>query len=390
MSPAGMVSTGTCVTDPRPPRIRPRARRATPGRCRGSRGSRGGRDLAAGRGDLAQRLAVARHVGHHHEHVPPEVEARCSATVSATAGCSDPLDQRVVGGVEQQHQLAGRRRAPRGAPARPRRRRGSRPWPRTTTANGSPPHGGLRGDLGGQLEVRAGRRRRRSAASARARAWSARRSPRHRSAPGRRGSPAAAGLIGQPADRRGASCRRRRPAVERLAAAVAHPAEPRLPTGTRSGPPANETRVPSRREPVVPSSTCTTARSPSTSSTTPWRISPDGEADLGELVPARRPRTPSTHEQRTVDQLTDVEYSTGARGAHAQLPEPRPGRASAIAPDRGRRRRARPPRGPASTARSRAPRSLAAGRRAATSLRAAVVRRRARASTSAACFSGGQ
>ena len=47
------------------------------------------------------------------------------------------------------------------------------------------------------------------------------------------------------------------------------------PTGTRIGPPPNETRTLSRASPVVPSKTCTTASSPLASRTTPWRVSPE-------------------------------------------------------------------------------------------------------------------
>ena len=66
------------------------------------------RDLAPGRRDLPQRLGVAGHVGQHHQDVPAGPKARCSATVRAMPRGQHPLHDRVVGGVQQQHQLAGR------------------------------------------------------------------------------------------------------------------------------------------------------------------------------------------------------------------------------------------------------------------------------------------
>ena len=81
-------------------------------------------DLAAGRRDLAHRLAVAGHVGQHDEHVLAEVEGEVLGDGERDPRGEDPLDDRVVGGVEEQRQVAGGGARPRARRASPRRRRG--------------------------------------------------------------------------------------------------------------------------------------------------------------------------------------------------------------------------------------------------------------------------
>ena len=56
-----------------------------------------GRDLAADRGDLAQGLAVVRHVGHDDQHVHVALVGQVFRRGQRAPGRDDPLDGRVVG-----------------------------------------------------------------------------------------------------------------------------------------------------------------------------------------------------------------------------------------------------------------------------------------------------
>ena len=206
--------------------------------------------LAARGGHLAHRLGVAGHVGQHDQHVPAELEGQVLGDGERDPRGEDPLDHRVVGGVEQQHQLPGRgallqrRRAPRP------RRRGSGPCAAKTTLNGSSPAVGLRGDLGGQLAGAAARRRRRSAASAphqRGQRVDRRDAGEHRL--GRRLAvrrvQRAAGHRGD-AGRPGPAGRRRAARRGRCRPGPASPARP----GRAAAAPAKATRVRARHQPV--------------------------------------------------------------------------------------------------------------------------------------------
>ena len=68
----------------------------------------------------------------------------------------------------------------------------------------------------------------------------------------------------------------------------------RGPTGIRSGLPANSTVVPAGSMPAVPSSTCTTARSPSASSTRPCRGCPPPSSRMVANSSQPTPLTPRT------------------------------------------------------------------------------------------------
>ena len=111
------------------------------------------RDVAAGGGDLAQRLAVVGHVDEHHEHVEPEVEGKMLGDGQGETRREEPLDDGVRGGVDDEHELtrrlalletgAHRRRVGVGDTHRPEHD------PERRVADAC-----LRRDLDGQLEVR--------------------------------------------------------------------------------------------------------------------------------------------------------------------------------------------------------------------------------------------
>ena len=63
------------------------------------------RYLATRRCNLAYGVAVAGHVGHHDEHVASPLECQVLGNGQGQPGCEDPLDDRVVGGVQEEHQL---------------------------------------------------------------------------------------------------------------------------------------------------------------------------------------------------------------------------------------------------------------------------------------------
>ena len=141
------------------------------------------------------------------------------------AGGEDPLDHRVVGGVEQQHQFAG------GGPLLQRVADGG-------GVGVGQPHGGeddaerlaaggrLGGDLGRPAPGGAGRPRRTPAASGRAPAWSGASMAETPVSTGSAGGSRRVGLSGAPPTGARRRAEDRRAAVERLAAAVADPAQP--------------------------------------------------------------------------------------------------------------------------------------------------------------------
>ena len=243
MSPPGMVSTGTTVTDPAARESGRSARTATRGRCRGSRGRRGGRGSPARRGHLAQRLAVAGHVGHHDQHVPAQLEGQVLGDGQRDPRGEHPLDHRVVGRVEEQQRSSPAAERP----SRPSRTTAASAWVRPiaakTTENGSSPTCRLGGDLRGELQVRqAGDREDRQLL------------PAHqggqgvdggdaRSAPGRRAARGMGRVEGPPGPA-AVPVRGRRPAVEgaRRDRCTPVPASP-APTGMRRGAPLNRTQV---------------------------------------------------------------------------------------------------------------------------------------------------
>ena len=218
------------------------------------------RNLAARRRHLADRLRIAGHVRDDDQDVAAELERQMLGDRERDARRDDPLDKRIVGGVEQQRQVAclrallervahshrvgardadgcehdGERRLPRRGPAT----RSGRPAP--------------------DAEARRPRRR---AASGHGRASPARRSRRRRSGSASRGVSRAPGLIGLPATLVHASPRIGGPPSSGSPRPLQTRPSHASPTGIRSGLPANATRVPSRRSPSVPSKTCTTARS---------------------------------------------------------------------------------------------------------------------------------
>ena len=64
------------------------------------------RDLASCGGHLAQRLAVAGHVRHDDEHVAAKVEGQVLGDGERDARRQDALDDGIVGGVHEQHELS--------------------------------------------------------------------------------------------------------------------------------------------------------------------------------------------------------------------------------------------------------------------------------------------
>ena len=109
--------------------------------------------LASRRRDLAQRFGVAGHVGEHDEHVPVEFEREVFGDGQRDAWRQDPLDHRVVGGVEQQQQLAGRGALLEGG-ANGIRVGVGEPHRGEDDAERLVARGRLGGDLGGEFEVR--------------------------------------------------------------------------------------------------------------------------------------------------------------------------------------------------------------------------------------------
>ena len=135
------------------------------------------RHVAAQHRHFAQRLGVGGHVGHHHQHVVVEVEGQVFGRGEGGARGQQAFDHRLVGEVEEHHHLVRAPRFPRSFPGRSARRRARRRRRRTRSrirrlprpaawpgARSAPPPG-----------CAAGRRRKRSAASARASANSCRR-----------------------------------------------------------------------------------------------------------------------------------------------------------------------------------------------------------------------
>ena len=183
------------------------------------------RDLAAGRRHLPQRLAVVGHVGHHHEHVPSERERQMLGDRQRQPRREQPLDDRRVGQVQQQHELARggalfQRAADRRGVGMGEAHRCEHHAERLAARRG------LRGQLAGQLQVRQAGRPRRWAASGRGPSVVSASITDTPVSTGSAGGSRAAGLIGYPATGAVTSAGDRRAAVDRLAEPVADPAEP--------------------------------------------------------------------------------------------------------------------------------------------------------------------
>ena len=395
MSPAGIVSTGS-IGDRAGAPADPAAAFVQRGEVAVEVAGVGApaRDLAPGRGHLPQRLGVAGHVGHHHEHVAAALEGQVLGDGERDPRGEDPLDHRVVGGVEQQHQLARPPSAPRARRARRPRRRGSGPSPRRPRRTARPPRWPARrsgwrarGAAGPATEKIGSFWPRTSVVSASmaetpVRTGSAGGSARRRV---ERGPPTGA--------RRRAEDRR--PAVERLPAAVAHPAQPaRRRPGCCSGSPANATRVPlgshalgalqhlDHRQVAVDLEDQPVARP---------RRSPAGPA---QTRPSPTPAH-AAHDQQRAAQLGDVgvlDAPVAATRATPVLTQPlQPCEHGVPAVQRRRRRRrGRSPRAPAAAAPKSTSSIAAAGTPALDQRVAAVDHRRARRRRSAAPFAGEQ
>jgi hypothetical protein len=159
MSPGGIVSTGTTVTEPGRPRTRPQP--LVQGgevaveipRIRMPR-----RHLAARGRYLTKRFAVAGHVSRYDEDMAAQYEREVLGDRQGQAWGQDPLHDRIVGRVEQKNEFAGggpflERVAHRGG-VRVRQTHGG-----DYDTEGFAPSGRLCGDLGGELEVRQARDR---------------------------------------------------------------------------------------------------------------------------------------------------------------------------------------------------------------------------------------
>ena len=209
-----------------------------------------------------------------------------------------PLDDRVVGGVEQQHQFPGRAScfedvAGIGGVGVRQADAGEHHAERLAAG------GGLGGDLTGQAAGAASRATRRPAASAREPAWSARRCTDTPVSTGSAGGSRWTGLSGSPligtcALARSPADRRRSVRRGRCTSGRAR----RSPTGMRSGSPLKRTSVLAGSIPAVPSSTWITARSRLTSNTSPCRSVPSAQGDRHEFVPAH-PVDSGHHHQRS-------------------------------------------------------------------------------------------
>ena len=108
--------------------------------------------LTPGGADLAHGFAVARHVGHDDEHVAAALEGQVLGDGQREPGGEDPLDDRVVRGVEEQRQLTG------GGAGLERVADGGRVRVRDAHAGEHDGKGfaagvSLGGDLGGELEM---------------------------------------------------------------------------------------------------------------------------------------------------------------------------------------------------------------------------------------------
>ena len=111
----------------------------------------------------------------------------------------------------------------------------------------------------------------------------------------------------------------RRPAVDRLAPPVAHPAEPVRADGDPQRAAAEgDARCRAGRMPPVPSRTCTTARSRSASRTSPCRVSPSPSLIVANSSQPT-PVTPRTTSSGPRSSATAV-YSRRAQAAHAARP----------------------------------------------------------------------
>ena len=256
------------------------------------------------------------------EHVPAGGEGQVLGDGQREPRREDPLDHRVVGGVEQQHELAGGgavlERVPDGGGVRVGQPHARRTRRRTARRRRSP---GPRS--GWPARGAAGRRPRRSAASARAPAWSARRSRRPRSARAPPAARACTGFSGPPATAALARAEHRRAAVERLAAAVADPAEParRRPGSAaarrRTRPGAR--RVDARRCPPAPARPRGRRRPPARARAGRLAVASRTVANSSQPTPADA----AHDEQRSARPRATSVYSTAAAGPVIAAPPAR-------------------------------------------------------------------
>ena len=243
-------------------------------------------------------------------------------------------------------QLAGGRRAPPARRARRRRRRGSGPSPRTTTQNGSPPAVACAAIC--VASSRCGSPATEKTGSFWPRTRVVRRVDGRDAGEHRLGAAARAqaGLSGWPATARGRSPEHRRAAVERLAAAVADPAEPAVADRDAAAARRRTRRavaagIDARRCPPAPGPPPGRGRprAPGRGATSP------AASRIGANSSQPTPVDAADHEQRAAQLESTPVYSirapliASASSAVEQL-------GSRHAPRRRPRRRGRPPRAP--------------------------------------------